>query len=173
MTKFNEKTKQEFIKLVESNRHSIASASKELGISRPLGKRWWKMYSIHGFEGLFMKSGTYSGEFKVNAVEYMHNNKLPYDEASAKLGIPSRSTLCEWERIYYEEGVEGLLHERRGRSNENMTKKAKDPAKKMEEQFEEDLIAEVQRLRAENAYLKKCNALIQEKRDLQAKKKQK
>ena len=33
----------------------------------------------------------------------------------------------------------------------------------MEKKVEEDLIAEVQRLRAENAYLKKLNALVAER----------
>lgn len=173
MTKFSETTKERSIELIESNRHSIASASKELGIGVSIGARWWKLYSIHGFEGLLMKLRTYSGEFKTNAVEYMHSNKLSGEEASARLGIPSTSTLLKWERIYYEEGVEGLLYERRGRPNKNMTKKPKNPTKKIEKQVEEDLIEEVQRLRAENAYLKKYNALVQEKQDLLAKKKQK
>ena len=35
--------------------------------------------------------------------------------------------------------------------------------KKLNKQTEEDLIAEVQRLRMENEYLKKLNALIQER----------
>ena len=33
---------------------------------------------------------------------------------------------------------------------------------KLDKETEEDLIAEVQRLRAENAYLKKLNALVEE-----------
>jgi hypothetical protein len=44
------------------------------------------MYTIHEFERLLIKSGTYSGEFKVNAVKYMHSNILPSKEASARLG---------------------------------------------------------------------------------------
>lgn len=173
MTKFNGETKKKLIELMESNKHSVSSASKEIGVSVSIGKRWWKMYTEHGLEGLIMKSGTYCGDFKVNAVKYMHDNKLSLNETSAMFGIPGVSTLLKWERIYYEEGEAGLLHERRGRPNKDMTKKSKDPKKKLEKQVEEDLIAEVERLRAENAYLKKYNALIQEKRDLQAKKKQK
>ena len=60
-----------------------------------------------------------------------------------------------WERIYLEEGPEGLYIERRGRKSTGRPKKLKP-------EVEEDLIAEVQRLRAENAYLKKLRALVLE-----------
>ena len=60
-----------------------------------------------------------------------------------------------WERIYLEEGAEGLYIERRGRKSTGRPKKLKPEA-------EEDLIVEVQRLRAENAYLKKLRALVLE-----------
>ena len=53
--------------------------------------------------------------------------------------------------------------ERRGRGGKGR------PAKKFKAEIEEDLLAEVQRLRAENAYLEKLNALVAE-RVLQEKK---
>ena len=56
-----------------------------------------------------------------------------------------------------EEGPEGLYVERRGRGS-----KGRPP--KLEKKVEEDLIAEVQRLRAENDYLKKLNALVLEEK---------
>jgi transposase len=42
-------------------------------------------------------------------------------------------------------------------------KKGRPPKLKLEKQTEEDLIAEVQRLQMENEYLKKLNALVQER----------
>ena len=55
--------------------------------------------------------------------------------------------------------------ERRGRGSKGR------PAKKFKAEIEEDLLAEVQRLRAENAYLEKLNALVAER--VKKKKKQK
>ena len=60
-----------------------------------------------------------------------------------------------WERIYLEEGAEGLAIERRGRKRGGQLTKLPKAA-------EEDLIAENQRLRAENEYLKNLQALVLE-----------
>lgn len=171
MTKYSIKVKRELIEMIEHKNHSIGSAAKALGITKPMAQRWMKMYEHHGYEGLIIKRGTYSGEFKINVVEYMHENHLSLQEASARYGIPSRSTLVKWERIYNEEGAKGLMIDKRSRPRKDMSRKPKD--EKMAKGAEDDLITEVQRLRAENAYLKKYNALVQEKKNLAAARKQK
>ena len=74
----------------------------------------------------------------------------------------------KWERIYYEEGPQALYQERRGRKI-NMNSKPR--KKKLSKEIEEDLIAENQRLRMENEYLKKLNALVQERINRENKKK--
>ena len=95
----------------------------------------------------------YTPEFKIKVVETMHKEKLSYRETARQFDIPN-SRVTAWERIYLEEGAEGLYAERRGRKSTGRPPKIKK---------EEDLIAEVQRLRAENAYLKKLNALVAER----------
>lgn len=80
-------------------------------------------------------------------------------------GIPSDATVGKWERIYWEEVPQALYKGNRGRKNKIMKDKINKP--KMDEQVEEDLIAEVQRLRMENEYLKKLNALVQAKEKLE------
>ena len=95
----------------------------------------------------------YTPEFKIKVVETMHKEKLSYRETARQFDI-SNSRVTAWERIYREEGAEGLYAERRGRKSTGRPPKIKK---------EEDLIAEVQRLRAENAYLKKLNALVAER----------
>ena len=99
----------------------------------------------------------YSGEFKQEVVETLMREKLSYREIATMYAIPSHERIRQWERIYLEEGVEGLYVERRGRSRNGSS------PKKLKPEVEEDLLAEVQRLRAENAYLKKLNALVAER----------
>ena len=104
----------------------------------------------------------YTGEFKQKVVETMHTEGLSHREAAREFGITAHDCVATWERIYLEEGPEGLYVERRGRASAaSGTKKGRPP--KLDKKVEEDLIAEVQRLRAENAYLKKLNALVSER----------
>ena len=87
----------------------------------------------------------------------MRENRLSQGETARKYGIV-RSMVQRWERIYLESGLEGLKEERRGQAS-GERKGGRSP--KMAKKVEEDLIAENQRLRMENAYLKKLNALVQ------------
>ena len=99
----------------------------------------------------------YTGEFKQEVVETMMRERLSYHEAARQFDVSDHHLVASWERIYLEEGPEGLYVERRGRGSKGQ------PPKKLKPEVEEDLLAEVQRLRAENAYLKKLNALVAER----------
>ena len=98
----------------------------------------------------------YTPEFKIMVVETMHQEGLSQGEIRRRFDISDHNAVAKWERIYLEEGKEGFYVERRGR-------KSTGRPPKMKKEVEEDLIAEVQRLRAENAYLKKLNALVSER----------
>ncbi len=120
---------------------------------------------------IFMPKGIpnkkYSGEFKQMVVEDMINNQLSYNETMRKY-FPERQSkdfhfIKTWERIYLEEGVEGLYIERRGHALKKDGVRIGRPPK-LEKSKEEDIIAEVQRLRIENEYLKKLDALVRSER---------
>ena len=100
----------------------------------------------------------YTPEFKKTVVETMRKEKLSYSQ----YGV-ARSRIRAWERIYLEEGAEGLAVERRGR-------KSTGRPVKLSKSVEEDLIAENQRLRAEVEYLKNLQALVLERERRQGKK---
>ena len=87
----------------------------------------------------------YTPEFKKLVIETMQEEKLSYSETCRRFEVNSRDQIKSWERIYLEEGPEGLSVERRGRSSTGRSKK-------LPKEVEEDLLAEVQRLRAENDY---------------------
>ena len=97
----------------------------------------------------------YTPEFKKLVVEPMREERLSYSETCRRLEVNSRDQIKSWERIYLEEGPEGLSVERRGRSSTGRPKK-------LPKDVEEDLLAEVQRLRAENDYQKNLQALVLE-----------
>ena len=109
------------------------------------------------------KNKVYSAEFKIRVIMDMREHRLSYHETVRKYELGNdkqggaRLMLQRWERIYWEEGAEGLMKERRGRNNTN-GKRGRPP--KLEPKVEEDLIAENQRLRMEIEYLKKLSALV-------------
>ena len=108
----------------------------------------------------------YSTEFKISVIMDMREHHLSYSEVVRKHWDITkgqednyRKQVQRWERIYLEEGAEGLMKERRGRAcKASGTRKGRPP--KLDPKVEEDLIAENQRLRMEIEYIKKLSALV-------------
>ncbi len=122
------------------------------------------------------KNRRYSSEFKICVIMGMREQRLSYHETVRRYwNTETHSEECNyinvikrWERIFLEEGAEGLMKERRGKSNTS-NRRGRPP--KLDKKVEEDLIAENQRLRMEIEYLKKLDALVR-KREQEEEKKQ-
>ena len=167
MSKYTNEFKLKVIKYYKEG-HGFVSTARYFNIpAMATVQKWVRKYDANGYQGLIKNIKTsYSGEFKQSVVEYMHANHLSGAEAAEYFNLGNR-VVYKWERIYYEEGPDALYEERRGRPR--MSSKPK--KKEINEKDKEDLIAEVQRLRAENAYLKKLRALVQERIQQEQKKK--
>ena len=162
MSKYSNEFKQEVVEFYLNNYGGYETTANYFNIpSFSTVRKWVKKYQEHGVKGLIRNKNTsYSGEFKQNVVEYMHNNHLSGLETAIHFNLANENVPNKWECIYYEKGPQALYEERRGRSK-NMSSKPR--KKKLSKENEEDLIEEVQRLRMENAYLKKLQALVQER----------
>lgn len=150
---------------------SIYASAKSLGMGASSVRTWVRLYEQFGLKGLSIKHGTYSGDFKVNAVEYMHNNHMSAAEAAPKLGIPHHPQLLNWERIYNQEGPQALFEKSCGKATDMAEKRNEFLPQNWDDKTKDDLIEEVQQLRMENEYLKKLNALVQERIALENQKK--
>lgn len=159
MTKFNKDLKIEVIMDIESG-NSISGAAKKFGISRSMARLWFRQYTSGGIEQALSSKKTYTQEFKLHAVEYRRAFGLSYPQAVADLGISNPGTLFTWDKRYLELGLDGLQDTRKGRPP-SMTKKVSKAKKPMTR--EQELEAEINRLRMENDYLKKLNALVKER----------
>jgi transposase len=166
MAKFTYEQRMKAVKDMTEKHMSHRTVAKMLGCNHEVVRRWLKLYEQFGVDGLIMKHGTYTGEFKQHVVEYMYENNLSAFETAVLFGIPGNNTIGKWEHIYDKEGPQALHRENRGRKK-NMTsdkpKKEKMNKEKLNTETQADLIAEIERLRMENAYLKKLNALVQER----------
>lgn len=160
MSKFSYEEKLEAVLRCLEDGMSTRESAHILGCNRKNVQQWVGLYQYHGTDGLVIKHGTYSSDFKLYVVEYIRREHVSPQSAAAIFGVPSKTTVAKWEHIYYEEGQLGLNKDNRGRQEKMKLEK---PKKELNEQTKEDLIAEVQRLCMENEYLKKLRALVQER----------
>ena len=90
-------------------------------------------------------------------------------QASAFFNIPTRSTVQTWLKRYNEGGADALIDRRRGPTMLKSKKPSRprqpvsDREKSVAGMTPEEMRQELEYLRAENAYLKKLEALVQKK----------
>lgn len=148
------------VKEVLRGNRSIAAISADNLIHCRTLSEWLEYYQRYGRIGLMPQSNHYSVDMKLNVIKSFKDNNLSLREACLKFSISSRRILKKWLIIYEEEGVEGLAIERRGRhslmASKDTSKKIPKPLTDFEKILEENKF-----LKAENALLKKLQALIQ------------
>jgi len=152
------------LKVIEGGA-TYRSVARDLQTSHRLVSRWVNSYKLYGTEGLCLRNKIkYTGEFKLQLIMEMNNCHLSLHQMSAKHHI-SHSLISKWRKAYEQNGTSALFKENpRGRppKMKDQAKKNKDitSTSKYDKLLEENL-----RLRAENDYLKKLKALIQEEED--------
>ncbi len=155
MTKFSLEEKKKAIDLVKAGQ-SLGKVARLTRISREVIMRFMRQTERHGLSSLREHRYDWSGEEKLAVLQYMEANDLSCAETSVQYGIKGSSTVWVWADRYRRYGMAGLEPKKRGRP-----KKWREPDDTMTPL--ERLEAENLYLRAENAYLKKLNALIAEK----------
>ncbi len=173
MVKFTLDDKINVIELYLSEKESYESIGRLLKTDGITIMEWVKRYDYHGLEA-FKKSYTrYSAQFKLDVLNYMNEHGASSRKAAIIFNIPSAGNIRKWRKLYETGGMIALEPKSKGRTpmnkNHKQTTKKQVPA----EGTVEALQAEIDYLRMENAYLKKLNALVQEKEVLHQKTKRK
>jgi len=159
--KFSIEEKERIVlSILEKGFDSYHSISRKYNTSHRLISLWVDSYKVHGKSGLSFKNDlSYTGEFKFRLLQEMHSEGLSLHQLSVKYLI-SPSILSTWKREYKEGGITALfMNKRKGRPCKSCNKQKN--KKKTVLNNEEKLIKENEMLRAENDYLKKLQALIQ------------
>lgn len=163
MSKYDLAFKLSVIRHYQMGTCGYKRTGKRFGVNESCVRKWIFAYEHHGLEGITHRSGSYTAQHKQSVIQYKKQHHLSIRETATLFKIPSPSTVRVWERLYDEGGIQALT-DNRGR-NKRMSKHPKpSPEKPIEEMSQEELHAELQHLRMENAYLKKLRALIQEKK---------
>lgn len=144
------------------NDTSLREVARQHGLDHSLVRRWRDRYRQHGVAGLRRQYTYHSAAFKLQVLETMWRDGLSQRQAEALFDIRELGAIGRWERQYHSSGLTALEPKRKGRRP--MTKKPPSPPPPPDdERSQEELLKELAYLRAENAYLKKLDALIREK----------
>jgi len=169
MTKFTAEDKLKAIHRYVNGNESFASIGSSMGTAKSEVIKWVQLYQHHGTEAFTKPYTGYSTQFKLDVLNFMNEQGTSIRETSARFNISSHSSLIRWKKQVELQGIDALESKKKGR-----------PAMKKEnkkgthvEGSVEALQEELERLRMENAYLKKLNALVQSKEKLQSKTKRK
>ena len=140
--------------------YGVRSIANMIHVPRAAVRKWIDTYGSVGIEGLMLmgrKHAKYSFETKLAAARAVVDEGMTKPEAMARFGIASMTPLKNWVKAYREGGPEALRPKPKGRPRGSGS-----PPKKLTR--EQELERRVQKLEAENAYLKKSIALKAEKR---------
>jgi transposase len=165
MAKYDEQFRRQLVAEYLEGAHGYQALGARYGLHGAMIQRWVASYRAHGDTGLAKKYGHYDARFKLRVLDQMRRDHLSYRQAAALFGIRNERNIPVWERLYDEGGLDALKPRRRGRPPK-MPPAHPEPAAPQpttpEERSREDLLKEIEYLRAEVAYLKKLDASIRE-----------
>ena len=146
------------IVLYESGKFSFLEVANRIGIDKKSVIKWWKLYQMHGVEALMPRNSctVYEPSFKLEVLKYRVETGASYLNTATYFNLPSPYTIQRWEEKYNRLGEVAFV----SRKEEKSTMEKKGQAEKDEIK---EIKGELERLRMENAYLKKLNALVQDK----------
>lgn len=160
--KYTYEFKLRCVEEVLKKHQSVIATAQENGIALT-GLKWWiRCYNAFGNQGLLpdQRTKNYSLTFKLDVLQAIEKKTLSLGQACLIFNIPTRSTIISWQRKYAQEGLAGLKPKPKGRpSSMNFKRKQRKTDKPLTR--EEELLKEMEYLRAENEILKKFNALVQ------------
>lgn len=170
MTKYSTDFKQRVVQYHEQHGGGTKRTATHFGIDRSGVRKWFAAYQQHGHSGLIRQPSHYSAQFKLQVLQTMDEKHWSIRQTCAFFNIQAFSTLRTWQRLYNEGGADALIHRPRGRPMSRSKKSLPSEPKPLASLTPEEMQEELEYLRAENAYLKKREALIQAKRSAAKKK---
>ncbi|RUT37710.1 hypothetical protein EJP82_27815 [Paenibacillus anaericanus] len=159
MAKFTNEQKVDAVIRYQSQLESVKEIASSIGANHEVVRMWIKQAEYHGLT-VFEKSYTsYTMQLKKDELNYMNEIGISPNEAAVIYNISSPALIRTWRIQLNAVGLDALISKKKGRPS--MSKKLNKQTKQvLAEGSTEALQAEIERLRMENEYLKKLNALV-------------
>lgn len=146
---------------------SVKAVARRHGLEFSTVRRWAATYRLHGRQGFDRKPRSYDLQFKLEVLEKMGQQGMSAREATTYFQIGDAGAVALWRRLYAGGGVQALAPPPLPPQKPMKKTRSSKPA---EDMSRDELLKEVAYLRAETAYLKKLDALIQEEQAAQREK---
>ncbi|MDH6156412.1 transposase [Janthinobacterium sp. CG_23.4] len=163
MSKYAEQFKLAVVKQYLAGASGFQFLANQHGVPYSMVRKWVGLFRQHGEDGLRKKFSHYDADFKLSVLQHMWANDLSYGKTAAVFNIRHHAAVGVWERCYHTGGIDALMPRRRGRPTKMPSLPDTKPSLPVNdsERTHEELVAEVNQLRMEVAYLKKLRALVQ------------
>lgn len=172
-SKLNYEAKLSAVLSITSGEESCLSVSRKIGIDTKTVRFWVARYRIYGAEVLKPANGVYTDAFKFSTIQYMYENGLSLFATAVRFNVSCPTLIADWARNFEKNGVVNTKRTQiPGFKKHEM---AKDPKEIQTTDINGKVLKfasmeeELKYLRAENAFLKKLEALTQQKKDEKAK----
>jgi transposase len=162
MAKFTAEQKLQAVARYLNGNESYREIGKSLGLDFRYINKWVKQFEHNGAEAFIKRCTSYTQQFKLYVLNFMTENGKSLTETAAIFNIPAPSSILVWKNQLETQGIDALLSKKKGRPS--MKKESnKQPKQALAEGSVEALEARIKQLEMENEYLKKLNALVQNK----------
>lgn len=167
MTRYTDQQKLDAVKAYRAGEGGLRAIAKAHCVGYDALRAWVASYDVHGPSGVTAKRKiNYDLEFKLDVLRRMREDGLSSRQAAALFNIRRLDQVAEWSRLYAVHGAAALQP---GWKHEQTTM-SKSPRQRDDQEAlpddqrsREELLRDLQQLRAENAYLKKAQALARTK----------
>lgn len=156
MSKYHRAFKLELAKYAQDM--SSTELSRKFNVPSRQLRYWSFVYRLHGESSFLSANLPYHQSFKIKVLQAMEQNNWSLTYTSAYFDLSSPGILFQWQKLYAQGGIDSLKPNRKGRPRVKNHSSTQKPSEQMTEQ---ELREELEYLRAENAVLKKLEALAQ------------
>lgn len=168
MSKYTEQFRLAAVTAYLDGSVGFRKVAKHFGIDFSLLRRWVASHQANSSIGRRSHAQRYSDDFKRQVLSYMHEHRLSLRQTAAHFDLGQSSQVGIWQRRYY--SGDPLAPKKTSTAVPKKIKPVKPTNTNDAQKPREQLMAELEYLRMENAVLKELKAMREEKERIQTKK---
>ena len=164
MSKYSDQFKLTAVQAYLEGPCGFRTIARQFAVDVSLLRRWVSIYQQHGCIKPRTQGQHYSPEFKRSVLEYMCKHRLSLRQTATHFGLGQSSQVGNWARQHYSSGITPNTRKRKVVAMPKKPYPLKPVSDDDSQKTREQLLAELEYLRMENACLKKLEELKEQNR---------